>query len=138
MIAAGQVMDDELERIKQKRLEELQRKMLLQKIKEQIPESEPEPAPKEPTHDEILNSYFKGRAWEVYNAAKYQYPKVIPKVEQVLIDGIKQGKIRESIDGASLYQFFRQIGVPVRLNTKIRVSEHGELKTLEQVMKEKE
>jgi DNA-binding TFAR19-related protein (PDSD5 family) len=129
-------MDDELERIKQKRLEELQRKMLLQKIKEQIPE--PEPAPKEPTHDEILNSYFKGRAWEVYNAAKYQYPKVIPKVEQVLIDGIKQGKIRESIDGASLYQFFRQIGIPVRLNTKIRVSEHGELKTLEQVMKEKE
>ena len=134
MIAAGQDMDNELERIKQKRLEELQRKMLLQKIKEQIPESEPEPAPKEPTHDEILNNYFKGRAWEVYNAAKYQYPNIIPKVEQALIDG----KIRESIDGASLYQFFRQIGIPVRLNTKIRVAEDGELKTLEQVMKEKE
>lgn len=131
-------MDDELERIKQKRLEELHRKMLLQKIKEQTPETESDPTPKEPTHDEILNRYFKGRAWEVYNAAKYQYPKIIPKIEQVLIDGIKQGKIRESIDGASLSQFFRQIGVPVRLNTKIRVSEHGELKTLEQVMKEKE
>jgi hypothetical protein len=32
--------------------------------------------------------------------------------------------------------FFRQIGIPVRLETRIRISEHGELKTLEQKMKE--
>lgn len=130
-------MDDELEKIKQKRMEELQRKIFLKKIKEKQPKSEPVSLPKEPTNEELLDRYFKGRAWEVYNTAKYQYPKVMPQIENILIDGIKQGKIKEAIDGASLFNFFRQIGIPIRLKTKIRIAEHGELKTLEQVIKEK-
>lgn len=128
-------MEDELEKIKMKRMQELQRKVLLQKIKEQTPAPKPKPVP---TNEELLSRYFMGRAWEVYNTAKYQYPKIIHQVEQVLIDGIKQGKINESIDGASLFQFFKRIGLPVRLNTQIRYADHGELKTLEQVLKEKE
>jgi len=128
-------MDDELERLKQKRLEELRRKMLLNQIKEKEPETEPEPA-KEPTNEEILGKYFRNRAWEVWNAAKYQYPQVMPKIEVMLVDAIKQGKIKDYIDGANLMGFFRQVGIPVRLDTKIRVSEHGELKTLEQKIKE--
>lgn len=128
-------MDDELERIKQKRLEELRRKMLLKQLKEKEPETEPEPA-KEPTNEEMLGKYFGNRAWEVWNAAKYQYPQVMPKIEVMLVDAIKQGKIKDYIDGANLMGFFRQVGIPVRLDTKIRVSEHGELKTLEQKIKE--
>jgi len=128
-------MDDELERLKQKRLEELRRKMLLNQLKEKEPESEPEPA-KEPTYEEMLGRYFRNRAWEVWNAAKHQYPQVMPKIEVMLVDAIKQGKIRDYIDGANLMGFFRQVGIPVRLDTRIRVSEHGELKTLEQKMKE--
>ena len=128
-------MDDELERLKQKRLDELRRKMLLNQLKEKEPESEPEPA-KEPTNEEMLGKYFRNRAWEVWNAAKYQYPQVMPKVEVMLVDAIKQGKIRDYIDGANLMGFFRQVGIPVRLDTKIRVSEHGELKTLEQKITE--
>lgn len=128
-------MDDELERLKQKRLDELRRKMLLNQLKEKEPESEPEPA-KEPTNEEILGKYFRNRAWEVWNAAKYQYPQVMPKIGVMLVEAIKQGKIRDYIDGANLMGFFRQVGIPVRLDTKIRVSEHGELKTLEQKIKE--
>ncbi len=128
-------MDDELERLKQKRLEELRRKMLLNQLKEKEPESDPEPA-KEPTNEEMLGKYFRNRAWEVWNAAKYQYPQVMPKIEVMLVDAIKQGKIKDYIDGANLMGFFRQVGIPVRLDTKIRVSEHGELKTLEQKIKE--
>ena len=128
-------MDDELERLKQKRLEELRRKMLLNQLKEKEPESEPELA-KEPTNEEILEKYFRNRAWEVWNAAKYQYPQVMPNVEVMLVEAIKQGKIMDYIDGANLMGFFRQVGIPVRLDTKIRVSEHGELKTLEQKIKE--
>jgi len=126
-------MEDELERLKQKRLEELQRQMLLKRIKEQEPKPEPS---KEPTPEEILGRYFKDRAWEVWNAAKAQYPAVMPQVEKLLVDAINQGKVKDSIDGASLMGFFRQIGIPVRLETRIRISEHGELKTLEQKMKE--
>ena len=128
-------MDKELERLKQKKLEELKRKMFLNQLKEKEPVLETEPT-KEPTNEEILGKYFRNRAWEVWNAAKYQYPQVIPKIEAMLVETIKQGKIRDYIDGANLMGFFRQIGTPVRLDTKIRVSEHGELKTLEQKIKE--
>jgi DNA-binding TFAR19-related protein (PDSD5 family) len=124
-------MDEELERLKQRRLEELQRKMLLNHLKEK----EPEPA-KEPTNEETLGKYFRNRAWEVWNAAKHQYPQVMPRIEVMLVDAIKQGKIMDYIDGANLMGFFRQVGIPVSLDTKIRVSEHGELKTLEQKIKE--
>ena len=54
-------MDEELKRLKQKRLEELRRKMLLNQIKEKEPETEPESA-KEPTNEEILGKYFGNRA----------------------------------------------------------------------------
>ncbi len=50
---------------------------------------------------------------------------------------MRSGRLTTKIDGESLFQFFRQIGLPVRLKTTIRYSEHGELKTLEQKMKEK-
>src|SRR4030042_992334 len=98
-------MDDELERIKQKRLMEMQRQMLLKQIKGQ--ESKPEPT-KEPTPEELLGKYFGDRAWEVWNAAKAQYPKVMPQVEKLLVDAIKQGKGKDALDGANPMGFFRQ------------------------------
>ena len=127
-------MDEEIERIKQRRLAEMKRMMLLKKIEAK---KEPEPEkPRDPTNQEILDAMFGNRAWEVYNAAAYQYPQVIRQVEKILVDGIKEGKIADIIDGAALMGFFRQVGLPVRLNTTIRISEKGELKTLEQKMKE--
>jgi DNA-binding TFAR19-related protein (PDSD5 family) len=130
-------MDDELERIKQRRLEEMKRQLMLKQLKEKEEVTEPEPEkPRPPSNYDILDSHFGDRAWEVYNAAVYQYPQVMPQVEQILVEGIKTGKIRDKIDGAALMGFFRAVGIPVRLNTKIRISEKGELKTLEQKMKE--
>jgi DNA-binding TFAR19-related protein (PDSD5 family) len=129
-------MDDELERIKQRRLDEMKRQFLIKKLKEQKKEESKPEKPKEPTNQDILDKYFGERAWEVYNAAIYQYPRVMPQVEKILVEGIKTGKIREIIDGAALMGFFRAIGIPIRLKTKIRISEKGELKTLEQKMKE--
>jgi DNA-binding TFAR19-related protein (PDSD5 family) len=129
-------MDDELERIKQRRLDEMKRQFLIKKLKEQKKEESKSEKPKEPTNQDILDKYFGERAWEVYNAAIYQYPRVMPQVEKILVEGIKTGKIREIIDGAALMGFFRAIGIPIRLKTKIRISEKGELKTLEQKMKE--
>lgn len=126
-------MDNELERLKRRRLMELQRRML----KKQAPEETHEEEEREPTPAEVLGGYFVGRAWEVYNAARAQYPTLNPQIEAMLLAAIKQGKVLQKIDGASLAQFYRQIGIPVRLNTKIRYSEHGELKTLEEKIKEK-
>jgi DNA-binding TFAR19-related protein (PDSD5 family) len=125
-------MDEELDRLKRRKMQELRRRMM-QESAEAV-EAEP---PEEPTPREILDSCFKGRAWEVYRAAEAQFPAVMPQIERVLVDGIRQGKIRDRIDGESLFLFLRQVGLPVRLQTHIRYKEHGELKTIGQHLKEK-
>jgi DNA-binding TFAR19-related protein (PDSD5 family) len=125
-------MDEELERIKRRRMRELQRRMLREEKAEKDPEK-----PAEPTAWEILNSMFSGRAWEVYEIAKIQYPTVMPQVEQALVEGIKSGKIQDHIDGESLFVFLKQLGLNVKLNTSIRYKEHGELKTIGQRIKER-
>ena len=124
--------DDELERLKQRKLLELQRKLLREKrVAEEVPK------PKEQSPDDILSGCLVGRAPEVLVAAKAQFPTVMPKVEEALVEAIKAGKIKEGIDGESLFYFLRQIGLPVRLQTSIRYKEHGELKTISQRLKEK-
>jgi programmed cell death protein 5 len=125
-------MDEELERIKRRRMLELQRRMLREENAEEEPEK-----PTEPTPREILNNMFSGRAWEVYETAKIQYPTVMPQVEQALVEGIRSGKIKDRIDGENLFVFLRQLGLNVRLNTSIRYKEHGELKTIGQRIKER-
>lgn len=121
-------MDDELEKLKRRKLLELQRRMMRQETEAR--------RPKEQGPREILDRYFVGRAWEVYNAARAQFPTVMPRIEEVLIEAMREGRIREQIDGGSLFSFLRQIGLPVRLRTTIRFEEHGKLKTLEQKIRE--
>lgn len=124
--------DKELERLKRKKLQELQRRML------QTTSQQTTTQIKEPSNKEILNRFFVERAWEIWNIAYEQYPKLLPQVEEVLVKAIKDGKIAQKIDGANLINFLREIGIPVRLNTQIRFSEHGELKTLQQKLKSNE
>jgi len=126
--------DDALERLKRRRMLEMQKRMLLEKAKKQ-PEKDTE-QPVEPTPEETLNSYLIGRAPEVMAAARNQFPQVISQVEDVLVDAIKTESIKKKIDGESLFQFFRQIGLPVRLQTTIRYKDHGELKTISQRLKD--
>ncbi|UCH58009.1 MAG: double-stranded DNA-binding protein [Candidatus Bathyarchaeota archaeon] len=123
-------MDDELERLKRRRMLELRRRMMAEHEAEKAKREEPSPA-------DILRSRFTGRAWEVYSAAKAQYPEVMPQVEQALVEGIKSGRIQDRIDGESLFLFLRRLGLNVRLQTSIRYKEHGELKSIGQRLKEK-
>ena len=127
--------DAEFERLKRRRMLEMQKRMLLDKAKKQPGEETEKPV--DPTPAETLNSYLIGRAPEVMEAARSQFPQVISQVEDVLVDAIKKGSIKNRIDGESLFQFFRQIGLPVRLQTTIRYKDHGELKTISQRLKDK-
>lgn len=112
---------------------ELQKKIL----SAQAPKEEAE-KPKPETTDELFNKYFYGRAWEVYRAAKQQYPEAMEKIEKALQEAIKAGKIKEKISGEALYTLFNQIGMRVRLETTIMYKKHGELKTIEQTLKERD
>ncbi len=127
--------DDELERLKRKKMQEIQRRLVANDATKAAAELAAKSKQKEPGNDEILDRVFGDRAWEVWRAAKEQFPTVMPQVEHALVDAIKQGKIVGKIDGGSLAQFLRQVGIPVSLRTQIRFAEHGELKTLEQKLK---
>jgi len=119
--------DRELEAIRRKKLLEL-RKILASKA-----ETEPK---KKTDSKEVLNRLFVGRAWEVLNAAKLQYPQAAAYVENTLVKLIKLGKIRNPITGEDLYGLFRRLGFRVRLQTRIQILEHGKVKSLVDKIKE--
>jgi DNA-binding TFAR19-related protein (PDSD5 family) len=114
--------DSELERLKRQRLAEMQKRMTAKQ------QSHTESGKIEPT--KVFEKVFVGRAWEVYHAARTQYPIIADQVFQELAGLVQLGKVRGQITGEQLFGLLRQIGLDVRLDTKIQVLEHGELKSI--------
>ncbi len=92
--------------------------------------------PQEGDQRKVLNRFFIGRAWEVLNTAKAQYPEVAKQIENTLVKLITEGKIKSQITGEELYGLFLRLGLRVRLQTRIQVLEHGKVKSLEEKIKE--
>jgi len=123
--------DTELELLRRRKLAEMQKRVLAQKTKGEAEKGEAVDAKR------VLDQIFTGRAWEVFNAARDQYPQVMERVEEALVRLVLEGRMREKISGEELFAFFRQLGLRVRLETSIRFMEHGKLKTLAEKMKER-
>ena len=121
--------DKELEILRRKRLLEMKRHLVKQQESETIEVKE-----KSPT--EILNDVFYNRAWEVWSSAEKQFPTAIKKVEAVLVEIITSGKFKGRINGEELLWFLRRVGLDVRMKTKIRIYERGELKTIADKLKD--
>ena len=87
--------------------------------------------PKErPTTVQVLQRVFVGRAWEVYEATRNQYPSIAGRLFEELAQLVQAGQLTGQITGEQLYGLLRQIGLDVRLDTKIQVLDHGKLKSL--------
>jgi len=114
--------DSELERLKRERLAAMQRRMSAKQ------QAEAAPVKVEPR--QVLERVFVGRAWEVYHAARAQYPGIADQIFEELSELVQSGKLRTKITGEQLFGLLRQIGLDVRLDTKIQVLEHGELRSL--------
>jgi len=120
--------EEELEALRRKKLMELQKKALAKR--------EAKPSAEAASTDSILKKVLVGRAWEVLHAARSQYPDVMPKVEEAIARLVREGRYVGRIGGEELYAFLRYLGLAVRLETRIRVLESGELKTLADKLKE--
>ena len=116
--------DSELAAIRRSKLRELKRRLSAKQRKTE-----------EIDTDKILNGIFKGRAWEVFNAASYQFPNVMKEVKKALAKLALSGKLK-AITGEQLFLFLRTLGLRVKLDTKIRYAEHGKLKSVAEKMKE--
>ncbi len=124
--------DLDLELMRMRKMAQLQKRAAMKKASEEKPPQTTSPE----TAEEILQRIFVNRAWEVWNAAQNQYPTITQKLKQIIAQLVSQKKITQPITGEQLMGLFRGIGLNVRLNTKIRILESGEVKTIAQKMKE--
>ena len=125
-------MSSEIELLRQKRAIELRKKMLLSQEKSApiAPET-----PKLNPH-EVVQKILTGRGAEVLETARGYYPKEVGIIEENLARLIESGRLKGPVSGEELYSFLRRVGLSFSMDTKIRVKEHGELKTLEEKFRE--
>ena len=122
--------DLELELIKRRKLLELQKKLLLQKVASKEREEKPE----DPI--EFLRARLVDRGEEVLDAALRQFPEAAKFVARQLMMLYKMGKLKGTIDGVTLYSLFHRLGIPVRLETKIRIVKDGKVMSLAEKLRE--
>ena len=115
--------DTELERLKRERLAKMQKMISAKQERLQASENSMDAS-------RVLQKVFVGRAWEVYGAARQQYPRISERIFDELAQLVQSGQLRGKISGEQLYGLLREIGLDVRLDTKIQVLEHGELKSI--------
>ncbi len=121
--------DSELERLKAKRLAEMQKNISSQNV-EQTPESsEPSQEIKENPRD-LLIAKLGYRGLEVLENAEYQFPNETKQIIQKLFELIKSGEINESFDGGQLLALFRSIGLNIKMQTKINIEQDGKFVSL--------
>ena len=128
--------DEELDLLKRRRMLELRRRYLEQQSKAKAEAEAPEKPQESVDPENALKDIFVGRAWEVWEAAKTQYPQVASEVGKAIVAANQSGKLKEKISGEQLYWLFQRLGLRVSLRTHIRIIESGEVKSIAQKMKE--
>ncbi len=125
--------DEDLDLIKRRRLLELRKRALLQQTQTKTT-TQKEEKNKQP--EQILEEALIGRAWEVWEAAKLQYPHIANEVSKAIATAWTTGRLKEKINGEQLYWLFQNMGYPVRLRTQIRIIEDGEAKSIAEKLRE--
>ena len=120
--------DSELERLKAKRLAEMQKNISSKQEIEQTQQSQ-EQKPQENPRDLLVNRLgFRGL--EVLENAEAQFPNETKIIVDKLSELIKTGEINETIDGGKLLTLFRSVGLSIRMETKINVEQDGKFVSL--------
>ena len=88
--------------------------------------------------EEYVRSHLTPKAIEVLEAAKSQYPNIMPKVIKAIAEVIARGEVETPIDAITLLNTLRFIGLDVRLESKIKFYKKGKYMDIKQYLKEKE
>ena len=117
----------ELERLKAKRLAEMQKNLSSQQEQDKITSSQKD---NKPSSREIVIKQLGYRGLEVLQNAEHQFPKETQIVLLKLSELISSGDITEVLDGGNLLALFRSIGINVQMKTKINVEKDGKFVSL--------
>jgi len=120
--------DSELERLKAKRLAEMQKNISTKQRIESTPEPTKETVSENPRDSLVKILGFRGL--EVLETAESQFPNETKMIVEKLSELVKTGEINESIDGGKLLALFRSVGLNVRMATKINVEQDGKFVSL--------
>jgi len=127
--------DSELERLKAKRLAEMQKNISSQLEIEKTKELAKEKPPENPR--DLLVNRLGFRGLEVLENAESQFPNETKIIVVKLSELIKTGEINEIIDGGKLLTLFRSIGLSVRMATKINIEQDGKFISLSEKLSSK-
>jgi DNA-binding TFAR19-related protein (PDSD5 family) len=120
--------DSELERLKAKRLAEMQKNISSQQKIEDTAKTVPEKSSK--NIRTLLVEKLGYRGLEVLENAESQFPNETKLIVLKLSELIKTGEINEILDGGKLLALFRTVGLSIRMKTKINVERDGKLVSL--------
>ncbi len=120
--------DSELERLKAKRLAEMQKNISTKQEIEKTQELVKDKPPENPRDSLVKQLGFRGL--EVLENAESQFPNETKLIVVKLFELIKTGEINDVIDGGKLLTLFRSIGLSVRMATKINIEQDGKFVSL--------
>jgi DNA-binding TFAR19-related protein (PDSD5 family) len=120
--------DSELERLKAKRLAEMQKNISSQQKIEETTETVSEKSSENPRT--LLVEKLGYRGLEVLENAESQFPNETKLIVSKLSELIKTGEINEILDGGKLLALFRTVGLGIKMKTKINVERDGKLVSL--------
>lgn len=115
--------DPDIERIKARKLKEMRRIATATPSKEQEKSS----AEKKKSAREIVLSHLYDRGDEVLEQAYAQFPAQTQAIVARIAEIIQSGELRTKISGGELLSLFRSVGLRVKIDTTIRVEDHGKL-----------
>jgi DNA-binding TFAR19-related protein (PDSD5 family) len=115
--------DPDIRIIKARKMKELQKQAAIREKMKATKQHENQPR----TDREIINSYLYNRGEEVLNLSESQFPIQTKAVVKKIVELIKVGEINQRISGGELLALFRSVGMNVRVDTSIRIEDHGKL-----------
>jgi len=118
--------DSELEKLRAKRLAEMQRN--ISALKQTTTEESEKKETKSPR--EIVVNYLGYRGTEVLENAEAQFPNDTKTIVEQLSKLIESGELDEKMDGGQLLSLFRTVGLNVRMNTTIKLEQDGKFVSL--------
>ena len=124
--------DPDIEILKAKKMQEIMQRMMKQK-KDNIGKDIKK---REPSEREILLSYLYDRGDEVLNLAESQFPSETRAIISRIVELINSGEINRKISGGDLLSLFRTIGINVKINTTIKIEEHGKYMSFAEKLKQ--
>jgi len=125
--------DPELALIKARKMKQLKEKAALS---EKIREDERKTNMTKMDDKEILLKYLYDRGDEVLRLADSQFPVQTRIIVKRIVELIKSGEIDSLISGGELLAIFRSVGLRIRVDTNIRIEDHGKYISFGEKLKE--